>query len=227
MLVGRDLRPGRSVTPESQSPAVVMGLYADWVLRERSGSERGGESNGVGRVGESLEGRVMIGDGIVITVGRVLGSSVGVSEEDRSRVEGRASSFMRSNSTLRFVCLSSSLSGSAWSSKASPYRLLMLPLILKTLVLPVELARRDRVFWTGEAFGVVFVESGEGKASVKLVLRGSLSMPVLRSFGKERRFSSTVETGEAERGDSRNDMDTVRLLAGRKVAEVSREGVGG
>ena len=94
--------------------------------------------------------------------------------------------------------------------------------------MPVELARRERVFWTGEAFGVVFVEGGGCvDSAVKLVLRGSLSRPDLSSLGNERWCSSTVEAGEAERGESRNDMDTVRLLDGRKVAEVSSPGAGG
>jgi hypothetical protein len=74
---------------------------------------------------------------------------------------------------------------------------------------------------------VVLVKRGEGEGSVKLVLRGSRSLPVLSSLGNERWFSSTVEAGEAEREDVRNDMDTVRLVDERKVADVSREGVEG
>lgn len=49
---------------------------------------------------------------MAITVGRAALSTVDVSEERRSMVDGRASSLMRSNSTLRLTCRSSSLSGS-------------------------------------------------------------------------------------------------------------------
>lgn len=91
-------------------------------------------------------------------------------------------------------------------------------------MLPVEFARRERVFETGEALVVVRVSTGEGEGSVKLVLRGSRSLPARSSRGSERWFSSTVEAGDAERGESRKDMDMVRLLKVRGVEEVSREG---
>lgn len=115
MLVGRDLNPGRSVTPESHRPAVVIGLYADCVFRARSGSGRGGERRDGDSIGGVIfdAGGMAIGEGTVAPVERRVVSLVGDSEEVRSIVVGRASSLMRSNSTLRFVCLSSSLSGSA------------------------------------------------------------------------------------------------------------------
>lgn len=72
------------------------------------------------------------------------------------------------------------------------------------------------------------VEIGEDGASVKLVLRGSLSVLVLVNIlGKERRFSSIVDAGDADRGDSRTDIETVRWFGGRKVADEINEGVGG
>jgi hypothetical protein len=70
---------------------------------------------------------------------------------------------------------------------------------------------------------VLATRGGEGEGSVKLVLRGSLSLPVLSSLGKERWFSSTVEAGEVERGESITDMDMVRLLDGRKMGQLSRD----
>jgi hypothetical protein len=91
----------------------------------------------------------------------------------------------------------------------------------------VEFARRERAFCLGETFIGVRDKTGEGEGSVKLVLRGRRSLPDRSSFGIERWFSSTVEAGEAERGESRKDMDTVRLFNVRNVEEVSREGVGG
>tara|TARA_R110002003_G_scaffold70_39_gene6649 strand:- start:5595 stop:5909 length:315 start_codon:yes stop_codon:yes gene_type:complete len=104
----------------------------------------------------------------------------------------------------------------------------MLPLMLWRLALPVELARRERVFCLGEALGGALVDTGEGEDSVKLVLRGNRSIPVRSNLGKERWFSlSTVEAGDAERGESRKDIDTVRLLEIRKVLEISRDGVEG
>ena len=135
---------------------------------------------------------------------------------------------MLSNSTLHLIFLSSSLSASGWSSKASPCLLLILPLIVKRLVFPVEFARRERVLRPGEEFGEFLVSRGaSGVSAVKLVLRGILSIPLLSSLGNERRFSSSADAGEAERGESRNDIDTVRLFDGRIAPEVSCDGVGG
>jgi hypothetical protein len=128
-LVGRDLRPTRSDTPESQRPAVVIGLKADCVFRERSGSfgsgeRRGGDNNGVGDVGEV--GGIVIGGGMATIVGSGVGSTGGASQEERSET-GSASSLMRRISTLRLTWRSSSLSGTVWFSNAKPYRFLLLP----------------------------------------------------------------------------------------------------
>ena len=71
------------------------------------------------------------------------------------------------------------------------------------------------------------MEMGAGAGAVKLVLRGSLAVPVLSNLGNERRFRSIVEAGDLERGGSRNDMDTARLVAEGCVAGVSNERVGG
>jgi hypothetical protein len=102
----------------------------------------------------------------------------------------------------------------------------MLPLILWRVPVPVECARRARVFWTGEVFrGALTIRGREGDGAVKLVLRGRRSLLVLRSLGNERWVSSTVDAGEAEREESMKDMETVRLFDGRKVADDSREGV--
>jgi hypothetical protein len=152
------------------------------------------------------------------------GRFVDTSEDERS---GSTSSLMRRSSTLRLICLSSSLSAGACPSNARPWRRRMLPLVVKRLLVPVEFARRERVFRLGEAGGGVGLEVGGGCGDVlvKLVLRGSRSM-LLRRRGNERRFSSKVEAGDAERGESRTDMDTVRVLDGRDEAAVSL-GVGG
>jgi hypothetical protein len=66
-----------------------------------------------------------------------------------------------------------------------------------------------------------------GEGEVKLVLRGSRSLPVRSSLGNERWFSSTVEVGEGERGVSSMDMDNARWFNVRIVEEVSRGGVEG
>lgn len=223
--MGRFLRPGPSVTPESHMPVVVMGAYADCVFLERSvcgmaGERRGEASSGVGEVGPSGDAGMTIGDGIAGGSGRV------DSAEGRSIGEGSCSSLMRSSSTLRFIVRSSAVSASVWSSKVSPYLFLMLPEIL-CIAVPVELARRARVFTTvtGEAFTAVLVEAGEAGASVKLVVRrGSLSKLGLNIRGIERRFSSSVEAGDGERGQSRIDIENVRLVFGRKVAQGARVG---
>jgi hypothetical protein len=62
---------------------------------------------------------------------------------------------------------------------------------------------------------------------VKLVLRGSRSLPVRSSLGNERLFSSTVKVGEGERGVSSMDMDNARWFKVRIVEEFSRAGVEG
>jgi hypothetical protein len=80
----------------------------------------------------------------------------------------------------------------------------------------------------GEAFTavlVVLVDAGEGGTSVKLVVRrGNLSKLGLNIRGIERRFSSKIEAGEDERGQSRTDMEHARLTTGRKVAQGARVG---
>jgi hypothetical protein len=43
----------------------------------------------------------------------------------------------------------------------------------------------------------------------------------------ERRLSSTVEVGDGDRGSSITDMETARLLGGRKVADRAKVGVNG
>jgi hypothetical protein len=89
--------------------------------------------------------------------------------------------------------------------------------------LPVELERRDRVFALGEdgvdEGEVLMVVVGDDVEVVKLVVVLLCSFCVLlrKSFGSARRFSSVVEAGEVERGDSMKDMDTVRLGTGREV----------
>lgn len=161
----------------------------------------------------------MMGEGIVMTVGRESFAVVETSEDDRS---GRTSSLMRSSSTLRLICRSSSLSASGSPSNASPCRLRRLPLMVRRFVLPVEFARRERVLRPGEEFGELLASSRAGEESaVKLVLRGIRSMPLRSSRGIVRRFSSMIDTGDVERGDSRKDMDTARMLGGRMLAEVS------
>jgi hypothetical protein len=206
-------------------PVVVMGAYADCVLRERSvsgmaGDKRGEANSGAGDVGPSGEGGMTVGEGTTGASGRV------DSADGRSIGEGSESSLMRSSSTLRFIDRSSGVSTSVWSSNVRLYFFLMLPVMLCRAV-PVELARRARVLTTGtgEAFTAVLVDAGEGGASVKLVVRrGSLSRLGLNIRGIERRFSSRVEAGEGERGQSSIDMEKVRLVAGRKVAEGAKVG---
>lgn len=62
------------------------------------------------------------------------------------------------------------------------------------------------------------VEMGDCE-SEKLMHRGSLSVPVLSIFGKERWFPSVVEAGDAERGESMKDM--LRVMQDRSRAGVS------
>jgi len=66
---------------------------------------------------------------------------------------------------------------------------------------------------------------GEAGTSLKLMRRGSLSILGLNMRGNERRFSSAVEGSDDERGESRADMETVRMLEERKVAFEARTGV--
>jgi hypothetical protein len=87
--------------------------------------------------------------------------------------------------------------------------------------LPVEFDRRERVLVTGEVGGeFLAVGVGEGTKFVKLVLFCSRWVPVRKSLGSVRRFSSIVEAGETERGQSMKDMDTARLGVDREVMGV-------
>jgi hypothetical protein len=170
----------------------------------RGGESKGESINGAGEAGEaglSGEGGITIGEGIESIGGRV------VSTEGRSIGDGSWSSLIRSNSILRFSCRSSGLSSSVSSSKGRPYFFLILPVML-WMAVPVEFALRARVVIMGEAFTVVLVEAGEGGASVCAWERRS--MLGLNMRGIERRFSSTVEAGDGERGQSRADMEQLR-----------------
>lgn len=111
MLVGRDLRPGCSDTPESHSPAVATGLYADCVFRERSESAIGRDKSGgdMRGAGQAVAAGTTMGAGMTTTAGRVVGSIDGTSEEERSETES-VSSLMRMSSTLRLAWRFSSLS---------------------------------------------------------------------------------------------------------------------
>ena len=101
-------------------PAVVIGLYADCVFLARSGSARegeskgeesnGGDSSGVGETGSSEAGWMPIAEGKLVGKGVISTSAAGLSIEGRSMGEGKASSLRRVISTLRLVCLSSSVS---------------------------------------------------------------------------------------------------------------------
>lgn len=135
-LVGRVFRPGRSTTPESHRPAVVTGLYADWVLRAL-GSIDAGEG------GQSSAG------GSSILIGARFGTGASDGES------GSTSSLIRNNSMLRLLCLSSSVSGRAWSSSASPKRFRVLPVLGLKSALPVELERPERDLIRGDAVGEV------------------------------------------------------------------------
>jgi hypothetical protein len=110
-------------------PVVVMGAYADCVLRERSVSDmadgkRGEASGCASGVEYSDDGCLETGEGIAGAGGRV------DSADGRSMGDGSDSSLMRSSSTLRFIERSSAVSTSVWSSNGSPYFFLMLPVIL-------------------------------------------------------------------------------------------------
>ena len=91
--------------------------------------------------------------------------------------------------------------------------------MLWSWVLPVELARLGLVVETGGAVDAACGGKVEMEGSVKLVQRGILSEAFLNILGIERRFSSIVDEGDAERGESMSDME--RLLGGREKAEVT------
>lgn len=107
--------PGPSTTPESHRPAVVMGLNADCVLRERSDSGKTGEGSSVGDARPSVEGRMTVGVGMARTGGLGAPSSAGVSAgvcsfEGISIGVGSANCLRRRISSLRLFSLSSSVS---------------------------------------------------------------------------------------------------------------------
>lgn len=90
----------------------------------------------------------------------------------------------------------------------------MLPVMLRTLASEVDL--RPRVVATGDVFVAVLVDAGEDGGSV-LWLRQKLSAPDRNILWSEWRLSSKVDAGDAERGESRDDMPAVRLATGREV----------
>ena len=167
----------------------------------RGGESKGELSNGAGEAGSTGEGGITIGEGSWLREGR------DVSTDGRSIGEGSCSSLIRSNSMLRFIWRSSVLSTRISSSKASPYLFLALPEIL-WMAVPVEYAIRERVVTTGDALTAVLVEAGEGGASA--CAWDSPSMLAFNIRGNERRFSSTVEAGDGERGPSSIDMEHAR-----------------
>lgn len=126
-LVGRVRRvPLPSTTPESQSPAVGTGSYADRVFLDRSFDSVGDGPGSIDIRGGSIEGigeRGPLSDDIV--------------DAGRS-----ASSFTRKSSMLRLAWRSSSVS--IWFSRARPKRFRRLPFLNKS-AFPVELERRGRV----------------------------------------------------------------------------------
>ena len=77
----------------------------------------------------------------------------------------------------------------------------------------------------GVAGVVGLADVGEPGRSLKLVRRGSLSMLGLNMRGNERRFSSELEVSDDERGQSRADMETARMLGEQKVGFEARTGV--
>jgi hypothetical protein len=90
------------------------------------------------------------------------------------------------------------------------------------LVVPVELARRERVLIAGEEEAAL-TDMGEDGACVKLALCAIRVVPVRMSEGIERRFSSVDASKASEREDSTTDMDTVRPAAGRGAVAVMGE----
>lgn len=223
MLVARFLRPRLSVTPESHRPVVVTGAKVDFVLRDRSvsitdGDGNGEDSSGVGGPDSSEEGAMTVWEGMTAR------GNVADSTDGRSMGAASVNSFMRSNSTLDFIRRSSTASTSVWSSKATPCFFLKLPVKLWRAV-PVELARDERVLVAGVAGVMGLADVGEAGTSLKLARRGSFSILGLNMRGNERRFSSELEAGDGERGQSRADMETVRTLGERKMAFEPRTGV--
>jgi len=149
------------------------------------------------------------------------GDSTSLGEELVDGELGSTSSLIRLISVLRLICLSSSVSWTAWSSRVRPNFFRVLPVLEPKSALPVELERRDRLVTRGEEEGEVWVEVGVD-IDCELTAR-SLCVPVLNILGMTRRFSSIVDAGEAERGESIYDM--LRLGgAGRKVVEVIKGG---
>lgn len=79
--------------------------------------------------------------------------------------------------------------------------------------MPVELARRERVLIAGDE-GVIFADMGDAGRSAKPVWRFNFWEVFRNSLGIDFSLSSS-ETGDAERGESRKDMETVRHMPGR------------
>jgi hypothetical protein len=198
MLVGRDLSPLPSTTPESHNPAVVTGLYADCDLPV------------LALLGDAGEG------GLNSLTGSTIWTAVGVAVGVLG-VSGRASSLIRNNSILRFDCRSSSVSATGWSSSARPNRLRVLPVRDLSSAVPVELERRDRVFGKGEEEGEPLLNVGEESEEAKEALLCNFWVPVRKSRGMLLRFSSDTEAGDAERGESTKDMETVRVGPGGRA----------
>lgn len=120
MLVGRLLRPGPSVTPESHMPAVVIGLNADCVLRVRSDSGSCGEGRSIGDAGPSVEGRMTVGVGMTRTGGRSGAWTAGLSIGESSIGVGSASCLSVRISSLRLFSFSSSVSESVSTWEGIP-----------------------------------------------------------------------------------------------------------
>lgn len=93
--------------------------------------------------------------------------------------------------------------------------------MLWRLCVPVEFARRERVLTAGEE-GVMMADMGDAGGSVEPAWRLSRCEVLRSSFGIDFSLSSN-ETGDAERGESRKDMDTVRHTVGRMGPEVLNE----
>src|SRR5690242_473676 len=212
MLVGRLFSPGPSTTPESHMPAVVIGLYADFVLRVRFESGNCGEGRSMGEAG-SVKERIAVGAGMTSIGGREGALTSRVSFGDTSMGVGSTSCFRRRIFSSRLFSLSSSVSESVSTWNGVPCRLLRLPVTLRGLCVPVELARRERVLIAGDE-GVIFADMGDAGRSAKPAWRFNFWEVCRSSLGIDFSFSSS-ETGDAERGESRKDMETVRHIPGR------------